>query len=82
MAKSNPHRSSNFDDLLKEDGIYEAVQARAQTCACRATRRCHARGQAEQSRHGTAHGHQPLTARPRARSGQFIGAAGHLDQSR
>lgn len=29
MAKSNPHRGSNFDDLLKEDGIYEAVQARA-----------------------------------------------------
>jgi antitoxin HicB len=29
MPKSNPHRGSNFDDLLKEDGIYEAVQARA-----------------------------------------------------
>jgi antitoxin HicB len=29
MAKSNPHRGSNFDDLLKDDGIYEAVQARA-----------------------------------------------------
>ena len=29
MAKSNPHRGSNFDDLLKEDGIYEAMQARA-----------------------------------------------------
>jgi antitoxin HicB len=33
MAKSNPkihtHRGSNFDDFLKEDGIYEAVQARA-----------------------------------------------------
>jgi antitoxin HicB len=29
MAKSNPHRGSNFDDLLKEDGIYEEVQARA-----------------------------------------------------
>ena len=25
----NPHCGSNFDDLLKEDGIYEAVQARA-----------------------------------------------------
>jgi antitoxin HicB len=29
MAKSNPHRGSNFDDLLNEDGIYETVQARA-----------------------------------------------------
>lgn len=29
MAKSNPHLGSNFDDLLKEDGIYEEVQARA-----------------------------------------------------
>jgi antitoxin HicB len=29
MAKSNPHRGSNFDDLLKEDGIYETEQARA-----------------------------------------------------
>ena len=26
---TNPHRGSNFDDLLKEDGIHEAVQARA-----------------------------------------------------
>ncbi len=29
MAKSNPHRGSTFDDLLKEDGIYEAAQAPA-----------------------------------------------------
>ncbi len=29
MAKSNPHLGSNFDDLFKEDGIYEEVQARA-----------------------------------------------------
>ena len=29
MAKSNPHRGSSFDDFLKEDGIFEAVQARA-----------------------------------------------------
>jgi antitoxin HicB len=26
---ANPHRGSNFDDFLKEEGIYEAVQARA-----------------------------------------------------
>jgi antitoxin HicB len=26
---ANPHRGSNFDDFLKEDGIYEVVQARA-----------------------------------------------------
>jgi antitoxin HicB len=26
---SNPHRGTNFDDFLKEDGIYETVQARA-----------------------------------------------------
>ena len=25
----NPHRGSSFDDFLKEDGIYEEVQARA-----------------------------------------------------
>lgn len=25
---TNPYRGSKFDDLLKEDGIYEAVQAR------------------------------------------------------
>ena len=29
MAKSNPRRGSSFDDFLKEDGIFEAVQARA-----------------------------------------------------
>lgn len=28
-AKTNPHRGSNFDDFLKEDGIFEEVQARA-----------------------------------------------------
>ncbi len=27
MAKSNPHRGSNFDYLRKEDGIYKAMQA-------------------------------------------------------
>ena len=32
MAKTtrvNPHAGSSFDDFLKEDGIYEEVQARA-----------------------------------------------------
>ena len=32
MTKSsikNPHRGSNFDDFLKEEGIYSEVQARA-----------------------------------------------------
>ena len=32
MAKTttaNPHTGSNFDDFLKEDGIFEEVQARA-----------------------------------------------------
>jgi antitoxin HicB len=28
-TKLNPHAGSNFDDFLKEDGIYEEVQARA-----------------------------------------------------
>lgn len=28
-AKVNPHTGSNFDDFLKEDGIFEEVQARA-----------------------------------------------------
>ena len=28
-TKSNPHTGSSFDDFLKEDGIYEEVQARA-----------------------------------------------------
>lgn len=28
-VKANPHRGSNFDDFLKEDGIFEEVQARA-----------------------------------------------------
>lgn len=28
-AKANPHTGSNFDDFLKEDGIFEEVQARA-----------------------------------------------------
>ena len=28
-GKVNPHAGSNFDDFLKEDGIFEAVQARA-----------------------------------------------------
>lgn len=29
MAKLNPRRGSSFDDFLKQDGIFEAVQARA-----------------------------------------------------
>lgn len=28
-AKANPHTGSNFDDFLREDGIFEEVQARA-----------------------------------------------------
>jgi antitoxin HicB len=28
-TKLNPHAGSKFDDFLKEDGIYEEVQARA-----------------------------------------------------
>ena len=28
-SKANPHAGSSFDDLLKEDGIFEEVQARA-----------------------------------------------------
>lgn len=27
MAKKNPHRGSSFDDFLKEDGIFDQVQA-------------------------------------------------------
>jgi hypothetical protein len=29
MAKSNPHTGGRFDDFLKEEGIYDEVQARA-----------------------------------------------------
>ena len=29
VTKANPHTGSSFDDFLKEDGIYEQVQARA-----------------------------------------------------
>ncbi len=29
MAKRNPHVGSNFDDFLKEEDMYEAVQAKA-----------------------------------------------------
>jgi len=29
MAKNNPHTGSRFDDFLKEEGIYDEVQARA-----------------------------------------------------
>ncbi len=29
MAKKNPHSGSSFDDLLKEDGIFDQVQAKA-----------------------------------------------------
>ena len=29
MAKSNPHTGSRFDAFLKEEGIYDEVQARA-----------------------------------------------------
>jgi antitoxin HicB len=29
MKKPNPHGGSNFDDFLKEEGIFEAVQAKA-----------------------------------------------------
>ena len=29
MAKRNPHVGSNFDDFLKKEGMFEAVQAKA-----------------------------------------------------
>ncbi len=29
MAKRNPHIGSNFDDFLKDEGIFEEVQAKA-----------------------------------------------------
>lgn len=29
MAKSNPHTGSRFDDFLKDEGIFDEVQARA-----------------------------------------------------
>jgi antitoxin HicB len=29
LTKRNPHTGSSFDDFLKEDGIFEEVQARA-----------------------------------------------------
>ena len=29
MLQTNPHAGSSFDDFLKEDGIFEEVQARA-----------------------------------------------------
>ncbi len=29
MAKSNPHSGTGFDDFLKEEGIFEEVQAKA-----------------------------------------------------
>lgn len=29
MAKHNPHMGSDFDEFLQEQGIYEAVQAKA-----------------------------------------------------
>ena len=29
MAKHNPHTGSDFDDFLKEEGVYEEVQAKA-----------------------------------------------------
>lgn len=29
MAKRNPHVGSNFDDFLKEEGMFEEVQAKA-----------------------------------------------------
>ena len=29
MAKRNPHIGSNFDDFLKDEGVFEEVQAKA-----------------------------------------------------
>lgn len=29
MAKNNPHTGTRFDDFLKEEGIFEEVQAKA-----------------------------------------------------
>jgi len=29
MAKRNPHFGSNFDDFLKDEGVFEEVQAKA-----------------------------------------------------
>jgi predicted XRE-type DNA-binding protein len=29
MARNNPHTGSNFDDYLKEEGVFDEVQAKA-----------------------------------------------------
>ena len=29
MAKKNPHSGGNFDDFLKEEGIFDEVQSKA-----------------------------------------------------
>ena len=38
MAKANKHRGSSFDDFLREQELYEDVQAAALKCAIAAAR--------------------------------------------
>jgi hypothetical protein len=59
MATSNPYRGSNFDDLLKEDGIYEAVQ----TCALKREGRCTAESLCPSTPQHTSTGDAPPKGR-------------------
>jgi len=81
-TKVNPHTGSSFDDFLKEDGIYEEVQARALKRAL-AEQLDDAMQSVKLSKviYGTTHGHQPLPIGPRAGPEQPVHSARYTGQS-
>ena len=82
MAKRNPHTGSNFDAFLKEEGIYDQVQAKAlkRALAEQLAESMEAAklGKAEMARKMETSRSHPGA---RTRSGKRIGAARHAHQS-
>jgi hypothetical protein len=66
MKKPNLHIGSNFDDFLKEEGIFEEVQAKALKRVSRANSGKHECCQNFESKNGRANVHEPFAARSRA----------------
>jgi antitoxin HicB len=64
-AKPDPRTGSRFDDFLKEEGMFEEVQAKAlKRALAEQLEESMQAGEADEVGHGKEDGDQPLAARP------------------
>jgi hypothetical protein len=81
-AKPDPRTGSRFDDFLKEEGMFEEVQAKAlKRALAEQLEESMQAGEADEVGHGKEDGDQPLAARPGVGSKQRFGSVGYTDQS-